>query len=196
MKKILLQLHLYGGLACAAYLVVFGLSSLNFNHHFGWMEATNAETRWERQITLPDIAEQQPLAEAIRDSLDLFGWTPPWNLRMDADTFHCRVVRMGKEYHLRVANATGSVQVKEITKGFWPTFNGLHFLGEHIPNAPWLVSSFPYYQDFTVFVILFSVVSGVWLWSRKKSERKTGLWLIFGLTGVSLLFMVYLWLVG
>jgi hypothetical protein len=35
MRTFLLQIHLYAALLCPSYFVIFGLSSLNFNHHFG-----------------------------------------------------------------------------------------------------------------------------------------------------------------
>jgi hypothetical protein len=32
----LLNLHLYGGLLCSSYLLLYGLTALHFNHDFGW----------------------------------------------------------------------------------------------------------------------------------------------------------------
>ncbi len=45
MRTLLLQIHLYAGLLCSSYLVIFGISSLNYNHHFG--EAISGdESHW------------------------------------------------------------------------------------------------------------------------------------------------------
>ena len=71
-RKILLKIHLYGGLLVFPYLIIFGLSSLNFNHHFGFMEE---KQEWEAQPTrtfsLQETDDNQVLAEAIMDSLGL-----------------------------------------------------------------------------------------------------------------------------
>ncbi len=34
MRSILLKIHLYAGLLCSSYPIIFGVSSLHFNHHF------------------------------------------------------------------------------------------------------------------------------------------------------------------
>jgi hypothetical protein len=196
MKRTLLQLHLYFGLSCAVYLIIFGLSSLNMNHHFGWMQPVNSEKHWEAGVTVPEIDDNGQLAQALRDSLGLMGWAPPWRFRMQPDTIRFAVVHLGKEYKISVVKDDGKVDVTEVTKGFWPTLNSLHFLGESIPRGPWLLNSWQYYQDMTVLFIMFSIVSGVYLWAKRPTERKIGLSLLFGVTGLSVLFMSYLWLVG
>lgn len=38
MRNLILQIHLYGGLICASYLILFGVSSLNYNHHPAFTE--------------------------------------------------------------------------------------------------------------------------------------------------------------
>jgi len=196
MKKFLLQLHVYGGLFCAIQLLIFGISSLNMNHHFSFMQAHTAAVHWEKTISLPDIESPQPLAEAVRDSLGLFGWTPPWNFFQEADTFRFKVVHFGKEYQLQLLKSAGVVSVSETQKGFWPTFNSLHFLSENVPNAPWPINSWQYFQNFTVFFLFYSLCSGIYFWSRKKSERKIGITLLVLGTAGSLFYMMYLWLVG
>ena len=35
MRDLILKLHMHGGLLCPSYLIIFGLSALNYNHHFG-----------------------------------------------------------------------------------------------------------------------------------------------------------------
>ncbi len=37
MRQWILRIHLYGGLLCAPYLIIFGFSSLHFNHHFAFV---------------------------------------------------------------------------------------------------------------------------------------------------------------
>lgn len=48
MRGLILKIHMYGGLFCASYLLILGLSSLNYNHHFG--PPTNEKVTWERSL--------------------------------------------------------------------------------------------------------------------------------------------------
>ncbi|MDA0336587.1 MAG: hypothetical protein O2782_15605 [bacterium] len=75
MRTLLLQIHLYAGLLCSSYFVIFGLSSLNYNHHFGHAIDGNP-TQWQEQLRMPAIAKDRHRALAVRDSLGLAGWAP------------------------------------------------------------------------------------------------------------------------
>ncbi len=68
-RRWLLNLHLYGGLVTCWYLVIFGVSSLHFNHRGLLPEARGARVRWERALEVPEVADNLKLAEAVRDRL-------------------------------------------------------------------------------------------------------------------------------
>lgn len=51
MRKWILRLHLYGGLLCSSYLVLFGVSSLLFNHRVSFAEPGEQTVSWERDVT-------------------------------------------------------------------------------------------------------------------------------------------------
>ena len=91
MRKLILNLHIYGGLLCFSYLIIFGVTSLNFNHPFAFTTAKAKPTTWEQTIALPDLprvtadmtGEQRVAAKAqanhaIRKALGLFGNQRPW----------------------------------------------------------------------------------------------------------------------
>ena len=70
MRTLLLQIHLYAGLLCSSYLVIFGISSLNYNHHFG--EAISVdESHWERQLSLRAFEQDRDRAFAIRARMEM-----------------------------------------------------------------------------------------------------------------------------
>ena len=46
MRKWMLNIHLYGGLLCAPYLIIFGFSSLQFNHHFNFVSHAEEPSKW------------------------------------------------------------------------------------------------------------------------------------------------------
>jgi hypothetical protein len=52
-RKWVLKIHLYGGLLCFWYLIIFAVSSLQFQHKFEFMNAGNgAKTNLEKTVTV------------------------------------------------------------------------------------------------------------------------------------------------
>ena len=166
MKKILLDIHIYLGLFCAAYLVIYGLSSIAFNHNI-CSSATQVE--WQRQITVPEAAPPQALAEALRDALDLSGWVPSWRLR-----------RAGQDIHV----------FAETRQGLWGIVKGLHGLTE-LPNSPW-GASWGLYTEISVWALIFAVLSGFYFWWLRPAARLLGWCLLLAGSGGSILFILYI----
>jgi len=194
MRNKLIKWHLYAGLLCLPYFIIFGISSLNFNHHFSFMEPHNNAIHWEKEITIPPFRDEQQFAEAIRDSLNLMGWTPPWEMKKDSAGFRFMVTHPGKDYVISAFNNQSIIKVEETHKGFWPVFNSLHGFNEEIPGAPVFISSLGIYSNVVVVVMLFSIISGIYIFLRNRKERKTGLFILFGCLGFSLLIMLLAWL--
>ena len=68
MRKWVLRVHLYGGLLCAAYLVLFGVGSLMFNHPGMW-PVGKGKVHWERAVEVSSsVGDDTKLSEAIRTS--------------------------------------------------------------------------------------------------------------------------------
>lgn len=245
MRAILLKLHLYAGLLCSSYLILFGISSLNFNHHFGRPAALKVE-RQRGLNALPAIIDDHRLAEALRDTLGLVGWTLPWETRRsetaDSLYFYFAVNRPGKEYRVQVqspkelsatpdeavspppapprkneAQAAGKkeaqalvapkvaipplrepahwVRVEETYTGLWPIIGALHGFSGSLPRAGFL-RVWSIYTEVCVWVVFFSMVSGVYLWTAKPGERLVGLILLGAGAGGGLLFMLCIWIWG
>ena len=193
MRSLLLQIHLYAGLLCSSYFVLYGVSSLNYNHHFG--AAVEADRRtWERQLDLPPIETDRQRALAVRDSLGLPGWAPWWKYRTGDDgVFHFELTRPGKTYTMQLTPG-GRLRVEEHRTGFWPVVDRLHGM-MRMPNAP-LVSWWGAYTELSFWVLLFGAGSGVYLWTRRRSERRLGGWLLGAVSGGALLFMLYIYGIG
>lgn len=244
MRTILLKIHLYTGLLCSSYLILFGISSLNFNHHFG-KAATLKNERQRSLNALPALTDDQRLAEALRDTLGLVGWTLTWETHRsetaDSLYFHFAVARPGKEYQVTVqspkplrtapddqaspppapprkseARADEKkappketpkivlpplrepihlVQVEETNTGLWPIIGALHGFSGNMPRAGFM-RFWAIYTEVCVWVVFFSMVSGVYLWTAKTSERLVGLILLAAGAGGGVLFMLYIWIWG
>lgn len=162
MRKWLLNFHLYGGLLCAPYLIIFGFSSLHFNHHFGFIEhaAERPPHAWEAPLKVSALEDKDSMAESVRDSLGLMGWTLPWKTKRDADgdlTFDLE--RPGKSYTVQTQLKNGSARVEERSKSFWQVINSLHAMGA-VPNSRFSEWWGGYTEVCTAFVV-FAAVSGI-----------------------------------
>ena len=66
--KWILKIHLYGGLVCFWYLIILAISSLDFHHHFNFMEnKLSAEVREQIPLILPANLNDSDLAIQIQN---------------------------------------------------------------------------------------------------------------------------------
>jgi hypothetical protein len=182
------KIHIYAGLLCSPYLLIFGLSSLHFNHKF----TTPAEdtVSWTHPLQLDSSIEKRQLGLAVRDSLGLMGWGPWWEVRQSDEETRVQVVRPGKRYDVRMPVGEGIAYVEETRLGYWAVVNSLHAT-MRLPNAPFM-SLWGVYTEITTWVVLFSAASGIYLWTARRSERRIGWILMASGSGTSLLLIIYI----
>ena len=176
MRRWLLWIHLYGGLACSAYLIIFGLSSLEFNHHFAFAQppVSPDTVHWERSVASVPAGNKDKAAEALRDQLGLM-WGPlPWETRRDPDgSLSFSMDRPGKHYRVDAHAADGRVKVEEQRTGFWSVVMSLH-APTGLPNSR-LIPWWGVYTEFCTAVVIFSAASGIYLWWKARRDRRAGL---------------------
>jgi hypothetical protein len=195
MRDLILKIHMYGGLLCSSYLILFGLSSLNYNHRFAFTEPGAEKVFYERTVLVPDIQDNKVLSAAIRDSLGLMGYPLPWETRRDTSgALHFGLARPGKKYTLHAFPAQNLVKVEENRRGYWEVVRQLHGL-TGLPSSRFM-GLWGVYTETCTWVVLFSAASGVYLWTARRSERRVGWALVGGAVGGSLLLMLYVLLWG
>jgi hypothetical protein len=195
MQSLLRKIHIYGGLMCFWYLIILGISSLHFNHDFGFMEQWGESTQWpQRSLRLDPKQEDLKLAEAVRDSLSLMGWPFPWEMRRDSTSLYFVMEQPAKRYVITYGFADHYVHVTEIDKGFWRVFNSLHGSGA-VPNGPF-TKAWQWYTRATVFVVILSIATGIYLWLKSNEERRTGLYVLLAGVSSTVLWMIKLYLWG
>jgi hypothetical protein len=115
---------IYGGLLCAAYLILFGVSSLMFNHPGMW-PAGKGKVNSERAVEVSgSVGDDEKVSEAIRDELGLIGWTIPWETRrLAGNELTFGVSRPGKHYKIHYDPAATSVKVVETRMGYGESFD-------------------------------------------------------------------------
>src|SRR5689334_7589302 len=99
MRIWIVRLHLYGGLLCCSYLLLFGISSLLFNHHPEFAEPGGRTITWERDLTPGKWADDAAEAKAIHQELGLIGWAYDEHRQRNGDLLFT-ASRPGKVYHI------------------------------------------------------------------------------------------------
>lgn len=203
LRKILLNIHMYGGLLCFSYLILFGISTLNFNHTDSFTNSPTGVTAWSQPVapSLLTKTEGKPATEAqtIRrqnnravlhalgsfaaPSTDADGnWT-------DADTYHARFTRPGNQYDVDVHPARGTATITRTRPGFWALVRDLHGSSVSYPDSI-LASTWAWYTELCTLFVLFAGITGVYLWAPRRRRRRTGLTLLLTAGAVSIALML------
>ena len=190
MNNRLLDLHLYLSLLCAPYLVVYGISTLSFNHSWAWIRPAEETHVWQQEAALPDGDTDLAIATELRDSLGLIGYVVPWRLQISADEVSFAVWRPGKSYEIARRRESDTVSVTETRVGFWGVMRDLHGLGS-LPGSAlgWM---WRWYTLTSVGALVFAVFSGIYLWWSRLPSRRRGLHLLLWGSGSALVFMLYI----
>lgn len=192
-RRWLLNIHLYGGLICSGYLLVYGVSSLLFNHRTDRLVGVASTREWTRPIAMPP-GQAQPLEAArhVADGLGLDGRIPTGAARWEtADRLRFELLRPGRSYDVRVERA-GRATVVEQRRRPAAILLGLHD-ARAVPTSA-LLTSWWYYTHLTVGFLLFMAISGVVLWVSTRRARGLGWPMLLGGT-VGLVALVA-WLVA
>jgi len=205
LRKIILNIHIYGGLLCFSYLILLGISVLNFNHPFSFTKPTASVTTWSQPIApsalLRTEGKTNPEAlnilrqnnSAILHALGSFAAPSPtadgaW---IDADTYHARFARPGKAYEIDVHPSHGSATITQTRTGFWTMIRDLHGSSTVYPDSI-LASSWRWYTDLCTFVVVAAGISGVYLWTGRRRERRIGLIMLGAAGALSLALMLFI----
>ncbi|MFH1071202.1 MAG: hypothetical protein V1794_16405 [Candidatus Glassbacteria bacterium] len=195
MRKVISRIHVYGGLLCASYLIIFGYSSLQFNHHFPFQNWGERQVDWQASLSVQETPNDTLLAERVRDGLGLAGWIPWWRFQRAGDnSFTFEVGGPGKGYEISVNPERTHASVKETRRSFFQIYTGLHALG-HYPNASSLVKIWPIYTQVCALFVVFAAVSGLYFWGCQLDKKRLewALFVIIGLGGVLMMFYMRIW---
>lgn len=159
------------------------------------MKKSDDTRSFQKQIVLPHYLDDKQFSEAVRDSLQLMGMISPWGMVKDSNDFRFVVIHPGCEYIIKTITDNNMVTVEENRKGFWPVFNALHGFNGKLPgNRSVFISGWGYYQNFSALVMLFSIISGIYIFLKRKNERIAGLLMLFSAVIISLFIMLSVWL--
>ena len=170
MRRRLIAIHLYLGLLLAPYLVIYGVSSIAFNH--------GVVPRWQvvgtRSVALgpaleaaggvPGEAGGDPAqrARALRDALGLVGRVPPSRVEEpEPGLLHFVVQRPGREDRVSHRAGEEAASVEARSRGLLGVLMGLHgFQGVEGSRLAPLWSA---YAGLSIWALGLFALSGLWL---------------------------------
>jgi hypothetical protein len=195
MRDWLLRIHLYGGLLCSSYLLIFGLSSLMFSHPNLFPSEGRDRVTWNRDVVVDTTLSDKELSESVRNSLKLMGWGPQWEVnREEAGIIKLMVNRPGKIYRIRLSEDGKHAEVEEQRQGYWSVVSKLHAFG-NLPGSSF-VSTWRFYTELCTVVVIFAGASGFYFFASRPRKRRSGWILLGGGSGLSLLLILTVWLRG
>ena len=169
MRKIILNIHMYGGLLACGYLIVLGISSLQFSHHF--FPDTPGKTTWERDIAPLNATAAVAAGEQARSELGLFGWVNARTAKLKNGDLTFTIDRPGRQYAIAVS-AAGHAKVDEQRRTPF-IMTALHGM-ESVPGSK-LMSVWGVYTEFASFFGIGACLSGIYLFASTKRDRKAAL---------------------
>lgn len=193
--KFFFYLHIYAGLFSAFYLVIVGVSAMNFQHKF-FSEEPRDTIITIRQVKFNPSLKQDSLASFIAGQLNIKGHIPPWNFQSDnSGNLRFKIERPARTFEISLNRNHPDIHIAEIHYSFGRILRALHFgiIGElDIPMLKaW--SSFTLLSTILAFL---SLCTSLVFWYKKsvKTRSQTGIVIFSGLSSIFLI--LYIWLVG
>ena len=185
MYTIIRNVHLFLGLLCFSFLLMYSVSAVQMSH-VEWF--SNSPTVTEQTVVVSPADSQNPrsFAQAL---MQAGMWGELESVTQDAAGFRFRIVRAGTIHDVGYAAGSPTVQVKSSVAGFMGMLNRLHHTGgfyrEQNTMDWWAV-----FVALTSLALLTLGATGVYMWFRLYTERVLGgVFLSIGLfVGLGLLF--------
>lgn len=196
LRKLILKIHLYGGLLCFWYLIIYAVSSLHFQHHFEFMNPVPSEETFEKKLKITPNDDINITARNIQDEIGVAGWHLPWATRIDKNgLLHTEIQNPDAQYLVTWDNSTSTVKYIKKKKGFWAKFNSLHGFSGKMPNAP-LMIIWGVFTYISLIVVTFAIFSGIWLWMKGSTYKLVGAVTASVIVIISLSLMIYVYFHG
>ena len=181
------DLHLYVGLFLSPFILVFAISTLFLNHGWKPWETAQGQTR-SAQIQVPAGLEKSQgmqrlaLTKQILAQLELSGEVEFIRYLPKENRLILPVSKPGSRVSVDIELGTGRATVERRDTGIWDALIYLHKSpGPHnvALRGNWFYTGlWRWFADGTVYLLLFLSVSGIYLWTALKADRRTGLILL------------------
>ena len=172
-------LHLYAGLFVSPFVLVFAVSAIVLNHAFlPWGAGATPATR-EATVSIPNDTGALAIAKSVRAQAGLKGEIGHVNRNKKTGRIDFPVETPGVSTRVRVEPATGAARIATTKTGVWAAMVYLHKMpGPHNVSirGNWpIMKAWGWVADANVYLLLFVSLSGLYLWTVIRAERRTGL---------------------
>ena len=172
------DLHLYLGLVVSPFVLVYALSAVCLNHTWFPWQGTASRTR-SATITVPQEEDSVCFAKALMSQVGVTGEIEFVRRDQKENRAVIPVVKPGKRIEIHADLKSGVAEISERRTGVWDAMLYLHKMpGQHLVGfrGNWLyMRLWRWVADATVYLVLFSTATGIYLWAVLRAERKTGL---------------------
>jgi hypothetical protein len=177
------RLHIYFGLFISPFILIFSISVLAFNHA-GFLNKVNPVKAFPeirtRLDSIPYDTTDLLTAKGILHKLGLNGEIDFININKDKISFP--VNKPGLKSYITVYRHTDSVAITRQIEGSFGAMNYLHIMpGQHnakIRGNSLYLKTWRIMADAVVYLILFLILSGIYLWYILEFERNSGFYAI------------------
>ena len=189
MYRWLRNTHLFLGLFCCLYVLMYGVSSVKFSHQ-SWFPAT--PTVIESSVTVPPEIGTSARAVA-RELMEKHGMTGELTAgRETPGGFSFRIVRSGMNYTVDYRRGNGEARVTTRKPSFMQMMVNMH----NIEHGLWHESALRQAAGILVGVVSAALIilalSGIYLWFKIHQERLIGSILLALSLGYSLTVIILL----
>jgi len=196
---------MYGGLLCFSYLLVLGISTLNFSHAYDLTQTPSSSTTWSQpfpanQIVKTDGKSADESRAIRRDNngvilhtLGTFATSTaePDGRWIDPDTYRAHFIRPGAEYEINVHRSQGTASITRKRQSVWATIRGLH--GSAVAyTGSIFAGTWTWYTELCALVVIAQGLTGVYLFAIRRRDRRMSFALLggAGILSVALMLLV------
>jgi len=187
MYRYLRNTHLYLGLSCCLFVLMYGVSSVQMSHN-SWFNLRPAVTTSTYTLA-PQASDARAIARELMDGHGLRGEVT--QVRPVPAGLAFSMTRPGTVYQVDYAAATGQTRVRDNHAGFMGMMNRIHHVAG-VRHDYWLINAWGAFVGFVSLALMVLGATGIYLWFKLYNERVFGgILLAIGLVyGVSLLVML------
>lgn len=173
------KLHVYFGLFVSPFVVLFAVSAIMFNHTWGGGDSGSEAKAQEVPIEIPENVEGLEIAKHIMRQVNVSGEVEFFRHNPQRKRFTIPVMKPGERITINVDLDSKTASIQQKRTGFWNALLYLHKSpGPHLAGfrGNWFYTTFwMWLADATVYLFLALSISGIYMWSLFKAERKAGL---------------------
>jgi hypothetical protein len=172
--------HLWAGMIIAPFLVLIAISAMLFNH--GWRPTEQAAAVTTGQVKLRDDLTGIALARDILGQLGVTGEIDYFGYAPGQPRLTIPVTRPGERIVVNVQVSNGAARIEKRQTGLGAAILYLHKSpGPHnvAVRGNWVWTRvWAWLADGTVYLLLLTSVTGIYLWALLRQQRRMGLALL------------------